>query len=174
VSGKQLLVLNHGGADQRRRGCCVNARLKAQTDRDLLDKVMAGDGEALRELYLIYHRQLANFLLRFTQRRDLVEEVINDTLYVVWCKAGEFRGDSRLSTWIMGIVGLRPGPFLRGDCRDHGLPCEYRKDANVSRTPQTAHALAAARRNGLRLAISLKRLNRTHRWLHSSVIALFA
>jgi RNA polymerase sigma-70 factor (ECF subfamily) len=104
VSGKQLLVLNHGGADQRRRGCCVNARLKAQTDRDLLDKVMAGDGEALRELYLIYHRQLANFLLRFTQRRDLVEEVINDTLYVVWCKAGEFRGDSRLSTWIMGIA----------------------------------------------------------------------
>jgi RNA polymerase sigma-70 factor (ECF subfamily) len=82
----------------------VNALLRGQNDRDLLDKVAAGDHEALRELYLIYHRQLSGFLLRFTRRRDLVEEVINDTLFVVWCKAREFRGDSRLSTWIMGIA----------------------------------------------------------------------
>jgi RNA polymerase sigma-70 factor (ECF subfamily) len=82
----------------------LNARLREQSDRDLLDKVAEGDREALRELYSIYHRQLAGFLLRFTRRRDLVEEVINDTLYVVWCKASDFRGDSRLSTWIMGIA----------------------------------------------------------------------
>src|SRR5277367_1019723 len=67
-------------------------------------------------------------------------------------------------------IGLRPGLFLRGDCRDHGLPREYRKNADVSRTRQIAHALAAARRNGKCLAISLKRLNRTHLWLHSTVI----
>lgn len=83
---------------------CFSALLTEQNDRDLLDKVAAGNREALRELYLIYHRRLSSFLLRFTHRRDLVEEVINDTLYVVWCKAGEFRGDSRLSTWIMGIA----------------------------------------------------------------------
>jgi RNA polymerase sigma-70 factor (ECF subfamily) len=95
---------DHGGADQRRRGRCVSSLLSEQNDRDLLDKVADGDREALRELYLIYHQRLAGFLLRFTRRRDLVEEVINDTLYVVWCKAGEFRGDSRLSTWIIGIA----------------------------------------------------------------------
>lgn len=81
-----------------------NAKLKGRTDRDLLEKVAAGDREALRELYQCYHRRLASFLMRFTRRQDLVEEVINDTLYVVWCKASEFRGDSRLSTWIMGIA----------------------------------------------------------------------
>jgi RNA polymerase sigma-70 factor (ECF subfamily) len=69
-----------------------------------MDRVVAGDREALRELYLIYQRHLAGFLLRFTRRQDVVEEVINDTLYVVWCKAAEFRGDSQLSTWIMGIA----------------------------------------------------------------------
>jgi RNA polymerase sigma-70 factor, ECF subfamily len=77
---------------------------RGETDRHLLAKVAAGDREALRELYFIYHRRLANFLLRFTRRRDLLEEVINDTFYVVWCRAGEFRGDSRLSTWIFGIA----------------------------------------------------------------------
>ncbi len=93
----------------------MNALLKGQIDRDreLLDKVAAGDREALRELYMIYHRRLASFLLRFTRRQDLVEEVINDTLYVVWCKAGEFRGDSRLSTWIMGIAYRRALKTLR-------------------------------------------------------------
>jgi RNA polymerase sigma-70 factor (ECF subfamily) len=91
----------------------VNDLLREQSDRDLLARVAAGDREALRELYLYYHRRLANFLLRFTRRHDLVEEVINDTLYVVWCKAGEFRGDSRLSTWILGIAYRRALKTLR-------------------------------------------------------------
>ena len=91
----------------------VNALLGDQTDRGLLDKIAAGDREALRQLYLNYHRRLASFLQRFTRRQDLVEEVINDTLYVVWCKAGEFRGDSRLSTWIMGIAYRRALKTLR-------------------------------------------------------------
>jgi RNA polymerase sigma-70 factor (ECF subfamily) len=100
-------------------GNSLNALLRGQKDRDLLDKVAAGDREALRELYLIYHQRLASFLLRFTRRQDLVEEVINDTLYVVWRKAGEFRGDSRLSTWIMGIAYRRALKTLRS--RGHQL-----------------------------------------------------
>jgi RNA polymerase sigma-70 factor (ECF subfamily) len=80
------------------------ANLSANTDDALLEKVAAGDREAFRELYLLYHRRLARFLTRFTQRHDLIEEVINDALFVVWNHAAEFRGDSRLSTWIMGIA----------------------------------------------------------------------
>jgi RNA polymerase sigma-70 factor (ECF subfamily) len=82
----------------------VNSLLKEQNDRELLEKIARGDREALRGMYLLYQRRLSGFLLRLTRRRDVVEEVINDTLYVVWCKASEFRGDSRLSTWIMGIA----------------------------------------------------------------------
>jgi RNA polymerase sigma-70 factor (ECF subfamily) len=82
----------------------VNGVLRGQNDLDLLEKIREGNREALRELYLIHHRRLSRFLLRFTRRWDLVEEIINDTLYVVWCKASEFRGDSRLSTWMMGIA----------------------------------------------------------------------
>jgi len=105
---------------------CVNAALRNQTDRALLDKVAAGDREALRELYLLYHRRLAGFLQRFTRRQDLVEEVINDTLYVVWCKAGEFRGDSQPSTWILGIAYRRALKTLRrrGHQLFHAVPIE--------------------------------------------------
>jgi RNA polymerase sigma-70 factor, ECF subfamily len=107
-------------------GSQLNAPLREQADRDLLGKVAAGDREALRELYLFYHRRLATFLLRFTRRQDLVEEVINDTMYIVWCKAGEFRGDSRLSTWIMGIAYRRALKTLRrrGHQLFHCVPIE--------------------------------------------------
>lgn len=83
------------------------AKLSDQEESELIARVAARDGEALRELYALYSRRLGSFLTRFTQRRDLIEEVINDTLWVVWRKASEFRGDSRVSTWITGIAYRR-------------------------------------------------------------------
>jgi RNA polymerase sigma-70 factor, ECF subfamily len=44
--------------------------------------------------------------------------VINDTLYTVWCKAGEFRGDSQVSTWIFGIAYRKALKALRSQGRD--------------------------------------------------------
>ena len=46
-------------------------------------------------------------------RREDIEEVINDTFWVVWTKAGEFRGASQLSTWIIGIAYRRALNALR-------------------------------------------------------------
>jgi len=77
------------------------------SDRKLLTRVAAGDREAFRELYIAYHRRLARFLTRLTRRYDVAEEIINDALWVVWKRASDFRGDSRVSTWIMGIAYRR-------------------------------------------------------------------
>jgi RNA polymerase sigma-70 factor (ECF subfamily) len=73
-------------------------------ERALLDRMAAGDRVALTELYRPYHRRLARFLSRLTRRSDVIDEVINDCFWIVWQKAGSFRGDSRVSTWIMGIA----------------------------------------------------------------------
>ena len=35
---------------------------------------------------------------------DTAGEIINDVFLVVWDKAAQFRGDSHVSTWIMGIA----------------------------------------------------------------------
>jgi RNA polymerase sigma-70 factor, ECF subfamily len=63
-----------------------------------------GEREAFAALYRRHHPRLARFLRRFTARRELIDEVINDTLWVVWQKAAEFRGESKVSTWIIGIA----------------------------------------------------------------------
>jgi RNA polymerase sigma-70 factor (ECF subfamily) len=73
-------------------------------DRELLRQIAAGERRALERLYFDYHGRLGQFLSRLTARRDAIEEAINDTFWIVWQKASQFRGDSRASTWIMGIA----------------------------------------------------------------------
>ena len=84
-----------------------------ELERELLRRVSAGDRDAFRDLYLRYHRRLARFLTRFLHRYEDAEEVINDTLWIVWQRAGEFRNASRVSTWIMGIAYRRALNMLR-------------------------------------------------------------
>jgi RNA polymerase sigma-70 factor (ECF subfamily) len=75
----------------------------ALDDLALLRRVAEGDREAFRRLYSQYHRRLHRFLMRLTRDKQLAEEVINDTMLVVWQHARDFRGASRVSTWILGI-----------------------------------------------------------------------
>ena len=73
----------------------------------LVRRISLRDRSALHDLYLLYHRRLARFLMRLTRRQDVAEEIINDTLLVVWNSADRFRGESRVSTWIVGIAYRR-------------------------------------------------------------------
>lgn len=70
----------------------------------LLRRVAAKDRKAFEALYGIYYRRLFAYLLKLTRRADLVEEVLNDVMFVVWRKADSFNGRSRPSTWIFGIA----------------------------------------------------------------------
>ena len=68
---------------------------------------------AFRELYGIYYQRLTRLLGRMRLRQEDVEEIINDTLWIVWTRGAEFRGASQLSTWIIGIAYRRALNTLR-------------------------------------------------------------
>lgn len=76
----------------------------ASREVDLITRIAGGDRCAFEELYNLYHRRLTRFLTRLTRRYDVVEEVVNDTFWIVWRRARDFRGDSQPSTWIFGIA----------------------------------------------------------------------
>ena len=82
-------------------------------ERELIQRISRGDRDAFRDLYLRYHRRLARFLTRLTRAREDAEEIINDTLWIVWQRAGDFRNASRVSTWIMGIAYRRALKLFR-------------------------------------------------------------
>lgn len=75
-----------------------------QSDQKLLRRINRGDEGALGELYDLYYKLMSRFVLGITHDAQLTLEVINDVFMVVWTKAGSFRGDSAVSTWILGIA----------------------------------------------------------------------
>ncbi len=89
----------------------------AAREVELISRIAAGDRKAFEELYGLYHRRLARFLTRLTKRYDVAEEVINDTFYIVWRKAGDFRGESLPSTWILGIAYRKARNAFRSSSR---------------------------------------------------------
>jgi len=86
-------------------------------EAELISRIAAGDRRALEELYSLYHRRMARFLVRLTHRYELAEEIINDTFWVVWTKARDFRGDSQPSTWILGIAYRKARNAFRSAAR---------------------------------------------------------
>ena len=80
------------------------ARPGAPDERDLLARIGTQDLEAFESLYRLYQPRLGRFLITMLQRPQLVEEVLDDTMMVVWQTAGKFRGSSKPSTWIFAIA----------------------------------------------------------------------
>ena len=70
----------------------------------LLGAIAAGERAAFEALYRSYHPRLTRFLDRMTRRPALVEEVLDDTMLVVWRRADRYNGRSKVSTWIFAIA----------------------------------------------------------------------
>jgi RNA polymerase sigma factor (sigma-70 family) len=73
----------------------------------LLQRVAIKDKVAFEKLYAQLFPQLTRYLSRLMRRPEMVEEVVNDTLFVVWEKADQFQGRSKVSTWVTGIAYLK-------------------------------------------------------------------
>jgi RNA polymerase sigma-70 factor (ECF subfamily) len=74
------------------------------SETELIARVGAKDLQAFEKLYRLYQPRLARFLANLLHRPQLVEEVLDDTMMVVWQTADRFRGSSKPSTWIFAIA----------------------------------------------------------------------
>ncbi|MET0265213.1 MAG: sigma-70 family RNA polymerase sigma factor [Duganella sp.] len=70
----------------------------------LLARVAGGDRLAFETLYRAYFSRLSRFVGRMTRNGPLIEEIINDTMLVVWQKAATFDGTCKPSTWVFAIA----------------------------------------------------------------------
>ncbi|MFL6721103.1 MAG: RNA polymerase sigma factor [Sphingomonas sp.] len=116
----------------------VPARAGAHNDRELIARVSEKDMHAFETLYRMYQPRLARFLSNILQRPPLVEEVLDDTMMVVWQTADRFQGASKPSTWIFAIAYRKalkakakwPDP-LPDDDRDSQLSSEPEPDEQL-------------------------------------------
>jgi RNA polymerase sigma-70 factor, ECF subfamily len=73
-------------------------------DRQLIEKLRAGDESAVHELADRYGSRIYQLALRHMRNREDAEEVTQDVLLKVYRKAEAFRGDAALSSWIYRIT----------------------------------------------------------------------
>ncbi|MGE0484407.1 MAG: RNA polymerase sigma factor [Gammaproteobacteria bacterium] len=71
----------------------------------LLERIAVGrERAAFDAFYTLYYARLERFIRRMVHGDEDVQEIINDTLYVVWDRASTFNGTSKPSTWVFGIA----------------------------------------------------------------------
>jgi RNA polymerase sigma-70 factor (ECF subfamily) len=85
-----------------------------QAEVALLMRVAAEEMDAFETLYRIYSPRLQRFIRGMTKQVNLVEEIIDDTMMVVWRKAYTFNHTAKVSTWIFAIAYRQSLKSLRG------------------------------------------------------------
>jgi RNA polymerase sigma-70 factor (ECF subfamily) len=82
-------------------------------DVALLQRVAGGDRNAFSELYRRLQRPLFGYLMKLVRDREMVEDVLNETMMEVWRQASRFEGRSSVNTWVFSIAHHRAVSRLR-------------------------------------------------------------
>jgi RNA polymerase sigma-70 factor (ECF subfamily) len=84
------------------------------SDARLLGEVAGGDRLAFERLYRSYFPRLTRFLNRMTRNLQLIEEIVNDTMLVVWNKATTYDASCKVSTWVFAIAYRKACKAIHG------------------------------------------------------------
>jgi len=85
---------------------------------DMHRRICAGDMMAFEVFYKLYYPRLFRFISRVTHQPDAVEELIQETLLVVWEKPDRFNFESKMSTWVFGIAYHKALKWMSRDARN--------------------------------------------------------
>lgn len=136
-----------------------NRNAREEGELRLLRRVCAGDTAAFETLYRLYHPRLTRFLGSLVRRPTIVEEVLNDTLMVVWERAESFNGDSKLSTWVFAIAYRKAMKALRRQ----DVPVEDEERDHLAATDPTPEEEFGQGRTQRLLFTAMEELSADHR-----------
>jgi RNA polymerase sigma-70 factor (ECF subfamily) len=101
------------------------AELPEEEVRRLLGRLAERDERALRELHEVFARRIFLFALARLRDEDAAQTVMIDTLFEVWKHPDRFRGESRFSTWLLGIAKYKVLTAFRNRGAEHEDIDEY-------------------------------------------------
>ncbi|MCI0348124.1 MAG: sigma-70 family RNA polymerase sigma factor [Acidobacteriales bacterium] len=79
-------------------------RRAADTDTDLVRSVLQGDARAFEDLVRRHEKRVYRVTIAITGNEADAEEALQDTFLKAFRKLGEFRGESRFTTWLTRIA----------------------------------------------------------------------
>lgn len=97
--------------------------LDETSDEELLRRFNEGDADAFEALVRRYERPLYNFILRSVRRKERADELLQDVFLKVVQRSTDFKGNSKLSTWLYTIA--------RNLCIDHSRKMVFRRHKSL-------------------------------------------
>ena len=91
--------------------------MTAPTDEHLLAAHLDGDSGAFREIVSRYHKELFQFVYRFTHNQSAAEDVVQDTFTQLHLSAASFDTTRRLKPWLFTIAANKARDQLRARSR---------------------------------------------------------
>ena len=82
----------------------VKLKESLSDDLELLEALRRGDAKAFETFVLTYQHRVYSISLRMLGNRSEAEEIAQEVFLRVYRSIGEFRGDSKLSTWLYTIT----------------------------------------------------------------------
>jgi RNA polymerase sigma-70 factor, ECF subfamily len=83
-------------------------RLRIPSGMDVVDELVrrsrAGDRAAFTQLYREYRQSVARLVLRMTGSSSDVEDIVQEVFLQAYRSLGEFRGQSKFSTWLHRVA----------------------------------------------------------------------
>lgn len=88
----------------RGRGSRVVITVERAIELRLVARLKAGDPAAFEAVYEAYRPRLFSFLVRLTRRRDLAEDLLEETWLRLVARAGDLAGDTCLPAWLFTVA----------------------------------------------------------------------
>jgi RNA polymerase sigma-70 factor, ECF subfamily len=96
----------------------MNAHTEKTTDAELMNRYIAGDETAFREIVERYKNALYAFLRRFLNRQDLVEDAFQETFLQLYTSRDSFDQSRPLRPWLFTIAANKARDALRKQQRE--------------------------------------------------------
>jgi RNA polymerase sigma-70 factor, ECF subfamily len=121
----------------RRGTTTIRVPLQERSDEDLLALYATGDADAFGVLLERYRRPMFNFVARNAGDAPRAEDLTQEVFLRAIQRADQFRGESKVSTWLYRIA--------RNLCIDHRRRMQHRRHASLD-TPSAGDGPSLAER----------------------------
>src|SRR5688500_13774401 len=88
----------------RARLARVSTVVERDTELALVERLRQGNLDAFDEVYAAFNTRLFNFLLRLSRRRDVAEDLLEETWLRLVKHARRLRADTRLTPWLFTVA----------------------------------------------------------------------
>jgi RNA polymerase sigma-70 factor (ECF subfamily) len=129
------------------------------SDVDLIERVAAGDGLAMRVLYARHHVRVFRFILGIVKDRATAEDLISEVFLELWRQPARFEARCAVATWLLSIARHKALSALR--TRRVHAPLE--EAVHVADAAPSPEAIVSIDKRGATIRRCLGKLSHEHR-----------